>query len=68
MADITMCRIDDCPKAQSCRRSPQSGTPVNGYFQSYFVDDPRHAEGVTDSEAQTGIYCLQYWPADNLED
>lgn len=64
MADITMCRIDDCPKAQSCRRSPQSGTPVNGYWQSYFVDDPRG----DNHEAQTGIYCLQYWPADNLED
>lgn len=62
MADITMC-TQTCHRVLTCRRSPQSGTPTNGPFQSWFVDDPR-----ADPKKPDDIYCLQYWPTNDLED
>lgn len=63
MPDITMCRVEDCAKRQSCRRSPHSGTVPNNPFQGYFAGDPRK-----DPEVNQDIYCLHYWPTNNLED
>jgi hypothetical protein len=62
MAEMTMCDRD-CFKMLTCRRSPESGTATDGPFQSWFVDDPR-----TDPDKPADVYCLQYWPTENLED
>ena len=52
MPDICMCANSGCPRAKSCRRSPESGTKPNPYWQSWFVDLPY--------DAQEG--CEHFWP------
>lgn len=48
--DICMCQDRDCPDRKTCRRSAESGTPVNTFkrpdgsvvdHQSYFAKSPR---------------------------
>lgn len=51
MSDITMCPDRECPKAPTCHRSEQSGTPVTPHWQSWFTFSPRE-----------GITCKEYWP------
>lgn len=40
MPDITMCQGVGCDLAETCYRSPASGTTPNEPRQSWFIDEP----------------------------
>jgi hypothetical protein len=47
MADITMCRDNECKDKVTCYRY---NAPANKYYQSYFVNSPRKTDA-----------CEYYW-------
>lgn len=55
MPDITMCASSECPLAQRCYRSPESGTEPSEFRQSWSA-----YTWVQDNEGQ--VYCRSYAP------
>lgn len=61
MPDITMCRGVGCELAETCYRSPASGTKPNELRQSWFVEEPFKVIG-----SKTG--CRYYWEVESKKD
>jgi hypothetical protein len=55
MPDITMCRGVGCKLAETCYRSPASGTKPNELRQSWFFDEPFW------SQDNKMVVCDCYW-------
>jgi hypothetical protein len=55
MADITMCKGDDCPKRDNCYRFTAK---ESSFLQSYFISSPIEEDG----------NCNQYWPVNHDKD
>lgn len=56
MPDITMCLGETCPKADTCYRSPSSGTKPDETKQSWFIQEPYWRDG------RGPAVCDEYWP------
>lgn len=51
MADITMCRDNECPMRGDCYRKL---APINEYRQAFFIASPRE-----------GDKCTYHWPMED---
>lgn len=56
MPDITMCSGQTCSKANTCYRSPFSGTKPKELNQSWFIEEPYWRDG------KGPTVCDEYWP------
>lgn len=62
MPDITMCKGVGCQLAETCYRSPASGTIPDDIHQSWFIDEPYW---IVDGKVTA---CDHYWKVERKKD